>query len=158
MQCQPPCENWKSKKKNGSWRTPQTWEEEFGKMAGEGWRRRYTVQNLNTFPFAATDYMKIIAVLYIYFPLVKSSPSVTVKVEVVCEVGPGRALRDKLRWYMTHGDSIKTLDLRHLEKWRSHMLGSCDIYKIKLFSLISGHISAVPAISRLICFFSLFPH
>lgn len=54
------------------------------------------MQNLNTFPFAATDYMKIIAILYIYFPLVKSSPSVTVKVEVVCEVGPGRALRDKL--------------------------------------------------------------
>lgn len=105
----------------------------------------YSVE-LKHLPLSGTDYMKIIAILYIYFPLVKSSPSVTVKVEVVCEVGPGRALRDKLRWYMTHGDSIKTLDLRHLEKWRSPMLGSCDIYKIKLFFLnIWSYISCFPA-------------
>lgn len=84
--------------------------------------------------FTATDYIKIIPGLYIYFLLVKTSLSVTIKVEVVCEVGPGRALRDKLHWYMVYRDSIKTLDLRHLGKWRSLMLGSCDIYKIKLFS------------------------
>lgn len=121
-----------------------------------GMKEKIYSAELNTFPFAATDYMKIIAILYIYFPLVKSSPSVTVKVEVVCEVWPGRALRDKLRWYMTHGDSIKTLDLRHLEKWRSHMLGSCDIYKIKLFFLnIWSYISC--SLSSVLLFLFSFP-
>lgn len=82
----------------------------------------------------------------------KTSLSVTIKVEVVCEVGPRRALRDKLRWYMAHGDSIKTLDLRHLGKWRSLMLGSCDIYKIKLFLNIWSYITCF----FLCLFFNLF--
>lgn len=135
--------------------TTWTWEEkmERGRKLWGMKDKIYSVE-LKHLPLSGADYMKIIAILYIYFPLMKSSPSVTVKVEVVCEVGPGRALRDKLRWYMTHGDSIKTLDPRHLEKWRSPMLGSCDIYKIKLFFfLISGHISAVFLPSQ----FCLFP-
>lgn len=97
-----------------------------------------TSKNLPHFTF---DYIKFIPCYCIYFLLVKTSLTVIIKVEVVCEVGLRRALRVKLRWYMVHRDSIKTMDLCHLGKWRSLMLGSCDIYKIKLFLNIWSYIT-----------------